>query len=279
MILRNKACSSVSLTHRSYSMSDPQTRHTSTPDTSHLEKINLTEAIQLIRHAGYPDPSSDTAANSLKVLQGVIDTLCTLSMHDGLTGLSNLRYFQIALKRETHRAARDGTPCVLLMLDIDHFKTINDRHGHPAGDQILKTVAKRLKQGLRPGDTLSRYGGEEFAIILPNCPLKNAICVAERLRRGIAAEKFPIDTRQALSVSVSIGAAQTKAETPPDPGTLLKSADENLYKAKALGRNQCYYEKPVATEVSSDEKSALFRKDPAKKSKADKTFNKKTKQA
>jgi len=252
-------------------MSDPQEQDVPATDKIPPQNVNLTEAIQLICQAGYPDPSTGIEENPSKILQRVIDTLCTLSMHDGLTGLSNLRYFQIALEREVHRSARDGTPCVLLMLDIDHFKSINDQHGHPAGDQVLRAVAKRLKQGLRPGDTLSRYGGEEFAVILPNCPLQNAVRVAERLRHAIAAENFSIDKKKSLAVSISIGAAETKNDAPPDPTALLKSADENLYRAKALGRNQTYCEPLVLTEVSSREKSALFQKNASKKKKRSKS--------
>lgn len=237
-----------------------------------LKGINLTEAIHLICHAGYPDPRSadgnkEEEEEPLLLLQRVIDSLCSLSMHDGLTGLTNLRFFKIALNRETHRAARDGTPCVLLMLDVDYFKSVNDRHGHPVGDIVLQTIAKRLKHGLRPGDTLARYGGEEFAVILPNCPLKHAVQVAERLRLSIAKKEISVSETSGLFTTISIGVAETNLAAPPDPGGLVKSADENLYKAKSLGRNQIYYESLVVTAVSSKEKSALFQKTPPAKRK------------
>ncbi len=251
-----------------------QSEETSSKSQTSGHKVNLSEAIQLICHAGYPDPRLDAALDPSQVLQGVIDTLCSLSMHDGLTGLSNQRYFKIALQREVHRARRDDTPCVLLMLDIDHFKNINDQYGHPEGDCVLETVAKRLKQELRPGDTLSRYGGEEFAVILPNCSLKYAIQVAERLRKSISEEKIVIQEKQSLSVTLSIGAAEVKRATAPDAAQLLKAADENLYKAKTGGRNQCYYEVPLRTEVSPDERSVLFEKKAITKSRTEKSRSK-----
>ncbi len=243
-------------------MSAPQSPSEETPNKrqTSAQDVNLGEAIQLICHAGYPDPTLKSGSDSSQVLQYVIDALCTLSMHDGLTGLSNQRYFKIALQREVHRARRDGTPCILLMLDIDYFKKINDQYGHPEGDRVLEIVAKRLKQELRPGDTLSRYGGEEFAVILPNCPLRYAVQVAERLRKSISEEKILIREAQSLAITLSIGAAEMERATPPDAAQLLKAADENLYKAKKGGRNQCYYEAPPKTEVSSDERSALFQK-------------------
>lgn len=257
-------------------MSAPQSpsQETSNKPQTSEQNVNLSEAIQLICHAGYPDPRMNVEIDQTQVLQRVIDTLCTLSMHDGLTGLSNQRYFKIALQREVHRARRDGTPCILLMLDIDHFKKINDQYGHPEGDRVLEIVAKRLKQELRPGDTLSRYGGEEFAVILPNCPLKYAVQVAERLRKSISEEKILIREEQSLSVTLSIGAAEMKRTTPPDAAQLLKAADENLYKAKTGGRNQCYYEAPLKTEVSPDERSALFQKEATKKSSTKKSRSK-----
>ena len=99
-------------------------------------------------------------------LQAVIDALCTLSSRDALTGLANRRQFETAIAREVDRVARAGEPALVLMIDIDHFKQVNDTHGHAAGDEVLKAVARALADGIRPMDTLARYGGEEFAMIL-----------------------------------------------------------------------------------------------------------------
>ncbi len=242
-------------------MSDPQLKQLPKDKKYPLSNIDLTEAIHLICHAGYPDPSLEIPENDReKLLQRVVDDLCALSMHDGLTGLSNLRYFQIALKREAHRSARDGTPCSLLMLDIDHFKSINDNYGHPAGDRALQTVAQHLKKELRPGDTLSRYGGEEFTVILPNCALGYAIQAAERLRLAISEKPIAITEETQRTITISIGIAETRSSSEPDLIGFVKMADENLYKAKALGRNQVCYIPSITTEVSSKEKAALFKK-------------------
>jgi len=240
-------------------MPDSKTKDSLENHKSHTLGVNLTEAIHLICHAGYPDPRiSDEGEGEGLLLQRVIDALCTLSMHDGLTGLNNLRYFQIVIKQELDRAARDGTTCSLLMIDIDHFKLVNDRYGHPAGDAALATVAGRLKEGLRPGDTIARYGGEEFSIMLPNCPLKYAIYVAERLRLAVVGQEVVIGAQSQISVTVSIGAAESRASSPLDAGEIIKLADENLYKAKTAGRNQTWSEVPLTTVVSTAEKSALF---------------------
>ncbi len=249
-------------------MSDYPRKHQTIPDTHFLQEINLDEAIHLICHAGYPDPRECVSSeNTTQLLQRVIDDLCTLSMHDGLTGLSNLRYFQIALKRETHRAARDGTPCSLLMIDMDHFKLVNDTYGHPVGDQALIFVAKLLKKGIRPGDTLARYGGEEFAVILPNCSLQYAIQVAERLRHATEQASIPIAGKQPLSFTISIGVAEIRDTPKPDLKRLVKTADEALYEAKSLGRNRIAYEAPITTKISSEEKKGLFKHKHRKKGK------------
>jgi len=221
-----------------------------------LQAVDLREAIHLIRNAGYPDPRD--AGEEEGLLQRVLDALCALSMHDGLTGLSNLRYFRIALKREVHRAARNGESCTLLMIDIDHFKAINDTYGHPVGDRVLEVVAHRLQEGLRPVDTIARYGGEEFAAILPNCPLRYAVKVADRLRASIADEAIPIPGKAPIKVTLSVGVSCTKSWAEPKAQKLLEAADQNLYKAKANGRNQVWSEAARTAEISPAERAALF---------------------
>ena len=222
------------------------------------DKIELTEAINLIRHAGYPDPRSEAEGGAL--IQRVIDTLCTLSMHDGLTGLANARFFRMALKREVHRAARQGESCTLMMFDVDHFKAINDRYGHLVGDIVLATIARRLQEGLRPVDTIARYGGEEFAAILPSCPIRYARQVAERLRTAISDTPVAVPGKAAVPVTLSIGIACMPPGAPPDPERLLEVADKHLYAAKTHGRNQVWSDALMTTEVSPAERAALFKK-------------------
>ncbi len=240
-------------------MPEPPSKKQPESDRSDLQEIDLSEAIQLIRQAGYPDPRETFPSDQpAKIMQQVINCLCALSMHDGLTGLYNRRYFQIALKRELLRSKRDNTPCSLLMIDIDHFKEVNDHFGHPAGDKTLKFITPLLKNSLRPGDTFCRYGGEEFTVILPNCALIYAIQVAERLRGAVEQSRVPVMPDKALPITVSIGAAETRPLLHFTPATLIKAADEALYTAKSKGRNQTCSQKWEPTEVSIKERSALF---------------------
>ena len=131
-----------------------------------INDLRLGDARALLEHgatASLPDVGSSPTA----YVQGVIDGLCELSLKDPLTGLANRRHFHSVLERAIDVVARSGEPALLLMVDIDHFKSINDTHGHVVGDQVLQSVAKCLAGCIRPMDTVARYGGEEFAVVLP----------------------------------------------------------------------------------------------------------------
>jgi PleD family two-component response regulator len=130
--------------------------------------LRLEAALALLRHAGQTEPAGDTGSPAY--LQALIDQLVELSSRDPLTGLSNRRNFELALAREVDRVARSGESALLLLVDIDHFKRVNDTHGHAAGDVVIRSVGQALQDCIRPMDTLARFGGEEFAMILPNCP-------------------------------------------------------------------------------------------------------------
>jgi diguanylate cyclase (GGDEF)-like protein len=151
---------------------------------------------------------------------------------DAMTGLANHRTFQELVRSELSQAGRLQLPMALLMADVDNFKQYNDTFGHPAGDEILKTVASLLKSGTRIGDTVARYGGEEFAVLLPATDFHTAQAVAERLRLGIASHTFPH-----RAITVSIGVAPASLVT-LDAETLVSDADEALYLAKTQGRNR-----------------------------------------
>jgi diguanylate cyclase (GGDEF)-like protein len=150
---------------------------------------------------------------------------------DGLTGIANRRAFQGMLERELSRAQRNGDPVTLVMLDVDRFKDLNDTHGHQAGDEVLKVVAASLVENCRDFDTPSRYGGEEFAVILPTCSSKESLIAGERLRKGIGDAEGP------LPVTASAGAATFPVHA-GDAESLIKAADEALYESKRAGRNR-----------------------------------------
>ena len=127
-----------------------------------------------------------------------------MAFKDGLTNLYNHRYFQDLMDRELNRAIRYKRPISLIMLDLDHFKKINDKYGHPVGDLVLKEVSKTIKITVRDSDIAARYGGEEFAIVLPETELKGAAMAAERLRKAV--EQLEIDTKGCrIDVTVSVG--------------------------------------------------------------------------
>jgi len=151
---------------------------------------------------------------------------------DFLTGLRNRRYLELILERELFRVTRYGRPLSLIILDLDGFKAVNDTHGHEVGDRVLKALARCLEEHLRQSDRAVRLGGEEFAVLLPETGLPQALRLAERLRRAVAALKVPPAER----LSASFGVAQ--ASPTDSPFSLLKRADEALYRAKRAGKNR-----------------------------------------
>ena len=156
-----------------------------------------------------------------------------LSRKDGLTGLFNHRWLKERLGEEFRRAQRYGDPLALLMIDLDEFKTLNDRLGHPFGDRVLRAVSDLITRCVRETDLCARYGGEEFAVLLPRTSLNGALTVAERIWQG--AHDVTIDDEQvSLSLGVSVGpSAQLRS-----PELLLRASDEALYRAKREGRNR-----------------------------------------
>jgi diguanylate cyclase (GGDEF)-like protein/PAS domain S-box-containing protein len=162
------------------------------------------------------------------------ENLRELAMHDPLTGLFNRRHVEEELRKELDRADRHGRPLALAMMDADHFKRVNDCHGHQTGDEVLRAIARRCQKILRSHDLLGRYGGEEFVIVFPETTLAEAVVVAERLRAAVAEHRITVGDI-ALDVTVSIGLA----EWGPGQGIekLLQRADSALYRAKQDGRN------------------------------------------
>ena len=163
--------------------------------------------------------------------------LSELAATDGLTGLANRRTLDQRLRLEWERAQRSGEPLALLMIDVDHFKAFNDRHGHQGGDEALRNVARVIGSNIRrPADLAARYGGEEFAVILPDTDGEGASTIAEHIRSAV--EHLPPADGDALSVTVSVGLSTWDKRSRGSLEELLLSADRALYDAKHSGRNR-----------------------------------------
>jgi two-component system cell cycle response regulator len=170
-------------------------------------------------------------------LRNNLDHSLELAVTDQLTGLHNRRYMTGQLGALVNRAARGGDPVAALMIDIDHFKKINDGFGHDIGDQVLREFAVRLASNVRAIDLPCRYGGEEFVVIMPGTRLEDAEKIAERIRRHVAGSPFRVSGgAESLTVTISIGVAATVGEG-DNAEALLKRADEAMYTAKSNGRN------------------------------------------
>jgi diguanylate cyclase (GGDEF)-like protein len=173
-------------------------------------------------------------------LKAQSDLLRDMAYLDGLTGIANRRAFEERLRTEWRRAQRDGTPLAAILLDVDHFKRYNDRHGHQEGDACLRAVAEALIRVTSRGhDLVARYGGEEFVCLLPGCDMPAAVRRAECLRVAVEDLEIPhLDSPVDNHVTVSIGAAALMADDGERPERLLEMADEQLYRAKRAGRNR-----------------------------------------
>lgn len=196
--------------------------------------------------------SADTGTELLEHLSATI-ALCIrntvnmvrLERHgltDPLTDIPNRRFFERRLIEEVERCRRYTHPLTCVMLDIDHFKKVNDQYGHSVGDRVLRAVANVLREGLRASDMLARYGGEEFVLLLPETSLEQGKCIARRNNRQIEALRFTLPDGQRLAITASAGVAVLETPSPATENDLghwlLQRSDQALYQAKRHGRNQ-----------------------------------------
>jgi two-component system, cell cycle response regulator len=194
-----------------------------------LKPLDLEDLVARVRR-------SLAAKHRLDALLAERSRLERLSITDGLTQLHNHRFFQERFRDEFRRAQRYDDPLALMLMDLDHFKQVNDTHGHPAGDQVLKDVAGCLRKCVRETDMVARYGGEEFAVLLPKTHLSGALTVAERVRRDVGSLKTGLDG--GLRITVSVGVAGYPCRSIATAEQMLRAADEALYRAKHEGRNK-----------------------------------------
>jgi diguanylate cyclase (GGDEF)-like protein len=203
-------------------------------------------------HAGTLDPAMMYGPPGVVFFRALVMSLLSMSVlwlevsrlyetvelqatHDEMTGVANRRAIVAELEREMDRAKREKALCSVALIDIDYFKRVNDTFGHPAGDQVIKWVAKTLGESIRPYDTLGRYGGEEFLVVIPGAGLEGATAAAERTRLAIERQTCVVDGME-LWITVSAGVATSAPDM--DTDTLLRLADAALYRAKQAGRNR-----------------------------------------
>ncbi len=184
-------------------------------------------------------------------LQQSLEAIRAESLTDPLTGLGNRKYFDRSIQMEVENALANGEPLSLLMFDIDHFKSFNDSYGHLTGDQVLRLVGMSLKQTIKGQDITARYGGEEFAVVLPNTALRQALTVADHIRRAVMAKELKKkSTGEILGrVTISVGVSMLKPDD--DTDSLIERADACLYAAKRNGRNRvvCEIDPEYAAEI------------------------------
>ncbi|MCW5313887.1 diguanylate cyclase [Nostoc sp. KVJ3] len=166
------------------------------------------------------------------------DMLSSIALADSLTELNNRRALEWDLPRQIKRARTEKTSLSLIILDVDHFKKVNDTHGHLVGDRILQVLCQRLRHNLRCQDTAFRYGGEEFVILLANTTDEEALLVARRLNRVVSDEPFALSNKLIINITISIGTASLQTDDDEQGESLLNRADQCLLQAKNTGRNR-----------------------------------------
>jgi len=208
-----------------------------------VENGEYGHSIDLSAHPGAPQEMVHVVGAFNRMSDTVrrhVDTIQATSRTDQLTGICNRRHLLAEGYRIINMAIRAGKPCSCLMIDIDHFKLVNDEHGHPVGDRYLIHIAERINAATRDSDLTARYGGEEFVVLAPNANLEEARILAERIRKSVAESPLKVPTG-VLNNTVSIGVAEYSME--PEFGAniledMIEKADKALYRAKQFGRNR-----------------------------------------
>jgi len=175
------------------------------------------------------------AASTIRKIEDRLKKKETEAQYDPLTVVANRRLFENRLKELMIEKESNGTPCALIMIDVDDFKRVNDLYGHRAGDEVLRSIALALERELRTEDMVSRYGGEEFVVLLPENDLRAANSVAERLRERIQNMSVPVGSSSQVSVTISFGVGEVHDGDAPDE--VVNRADKALYLAKEEGKN------------------------------------------
>jgi diguanylate cyclase len=188
-------------------------------------------------------------------LQHSLEAIRAESLTDPLTGLGNRKYFDRMIDMAVQNALANGEPLSLLMFDIDHFKSFNDSYGHLTGDQVLRLVGLSLKQTIKGQDITARYGGEEFAVVLPNTALRQALTVADHIRRAVMAKELKKKSTGEILGRVTISVGVSMLKPGDDTDSLIERADACLYAAKRNGRNRVICE--VDPEYSADTQSQV----------------------
>lgn len=238
--------------------------------TSIMNWSSATATKKRMKADSHKDKSTDTCPVSgpecpyrpeVHTLRDEVARLHEQARTDGLTGLYNYRHFSEALVQEMERVRRSGQSMGLLLADIDYFKKFNDTHGHEKGNLLLKAVAASFNSCLRQLDVACRYGGEEFAVILPATNASQLKRVAERLRQEVEQTQVASDDGGQFSATISIGGAIYKDSDSTNPEAFVETVDAELYRSKSQGRNQVSVKQETgqrSAPVTQEEKSALF---------------------
>lgn len=196
--------------------------------------------------------------NKTAILQNIVNDLNKLIVEDSLTGLFNRRYFKRVMEAEIERNTREHCPLSLAILDVDHFKNINDTWGHDSGDEVLRALAMIMHRNVRQSDALIRIGGEEFAIVMPNVRHNRAEEIMERLRIDIENMIIPFNSHE-MSITASIGITVREPNQHITIDELYRQADQALYQAKDTGRNKVVINgAPANTGLSASEREGLM---------------------